>query len=102
VDTQLIVDHRHRIAAHFAGTGRVIDGGPLLPRVIQKFVVALDMGAGEDLGATIFCQGWGCKEPTNKAESTDDRSAIGLLTQVTRIDCRRLSGIGGFSLDVTA
>src|SRR5215472_992067 len=102
MDAQLIVDHCHLIAAHLAGAGCVIDGRPLLPCIVQKLVVAPGLSAGEDFGATIFRQRWGRKEPTNKAESADDRSAIGLLTQVTRIDCWRFPGIGGFSLDVAA
>ena len=35
VHAQPVVDHRHRVRAHLAGAGRVKDGGPVLPRIIQ-------------------------------------------------------------------
>ena len=75
---------------------------PCAPRIVQKLVVARDMGTGKDFRAAIFCQGRRGKELSDGAEPANDRSAIGLLAQIARIDRRRFSGITGFGLDVTA
>ena len=49
---QLVVDHRHRVAAHLAGAGRVEHGRAGLPQVMQQLVVALHIRAGQDFGTT--------------------------------------------------
>jgi hypothetical protein len=60
------------------------------------------MGTRENFGAAISCERRGGKQPSDKAQPADDRSAIGLLAQITGIDRRRLSGIARFGLDVAA
>jgi hypothetical protein len=43
---ELVGDDRHRVAPHHAGAARVIAGAAVAPRVIEQFVVALDVAAG--------------------------------------------------------
>ena len=49
--TLSVVDHRHRVAPHQAGTARVIAGAAIAPRIVEQFVVALDLVAGQGLFA---------------------------------------------------
>ena len=38
-----VVDDRQRVLPHHAGVGRVIAGAAIAPRVVEQFVVALDI-----------------------------------------------------------
>ena len=43
------VDDAHRVRAHHAGAAGVIAGAAVAPRVIEQFVVGLDVRAGQGL-----------------------------------------------------
>jgi hypothetical protein len=62
----------------------VVDGRALLPRIVEQFVVALDLRAGEDFGAAIFGESRGGKQPADEPEAADDGAAVGLLAQIAR------------------
>ena len=64
---QFGVDHRHRIAAHLAGAGRVIDRAAAPPGVIQQLLVALDRRAGLKFRLDKVLHVRVCQEPAASA-----------------------------------
>ena len=46
---ELVVDHAHRVAPHQAGAARLITRTAIAPRVVEQFVIGLDLGSGQTL-----------------------------------------------------
>jgi hypothetical protein len=49
VHFELVVDDRHRVAPHHAGAAGVIAAAAVAPRVVEQFVVGLNLHAREAL-----------------------------------------------------
>ena len=90
---QLVVDHGHRVAPHLAGAAGVEHGRAGLPRIVEQFVVALHIGAGQPLGRDVPRERRRREQPPDQPQSPDDGTAIGLLAQIARVDRRRLSRV---------
>ena len=82
---QFGIDHRHRVAPHLAGAGRVINRAAALPGVIQQLLVAVDCGAGLefrlDKGLHVRCR----QDLPAQLQAVDDRALVGLGREIIRV-----------------
>ena len=72
VHLELVVDDRHGVAPHHASAARVITGAAIAPRIVEQFVVALDLVAGQSLFADELLQWWCCEDLSRRSQPADD------------------------------
>jgi len=80
----------------------MIAGAAVALRVVEEFVIGLDIVAGQGFFAHELVQRRGGEQPVRKAQSADDRAAVAFFRQVARVDRRRVAGAVRFDLDVAA
>ena len=69
----------------------MIAGAAVAPRVIEEFVVGLDLGAGQAFFPDELLQRGCGEQPTCKSEPADDGAPVGFLRQVALVDRRRVA-----------
>src|SRR5580765_826670 len=86
---QLVVDHRHGVAAHLAGSHRVEDGGSELARRARQFIVIRNGWPGTEFLRLVFRQRPGCHDAPREAHARHRHPPIFGSFQVIQLDLRR-------------
>ena len=85
---QLVVDHRHRVAAHLARADGMEDGGAELAGGLLQLRVRLGPPSGPVFFGQIFFQGLRRHDAAGEAHRVDRHPAIFLLLEIIQSDFR--------------
>ena len=102
VDTELIVDNRHWIVAHFTSAYRVVERCAGASCIVEQLFVTLAISSRQVLGFNVARKRWRSGDRAGNAHAADKGLSVGLGGEEVGPDRRMHERIWRFDVDRTA